>query len=95
MSKEPSIKEPKPRKPPTHGMKWVKLGQGKDPEFNKWYFLFDPTLSDKFYIGMLIGKNVTGTGIVYTWELLGRDESGVEIETKTITHYCEPKPPVD
>lgn len=85
MSKQPQ--ETQTRKPPVHGMKWIKLGNGKDPEFRTEYILFRK--ADKYVTtGKLRSKTEGESAIAYSFH---DDKTG---ETSDLfTHYCEIKPP--
>lgn len=69
------------------GMKWLKLGEAKDPQFGERYFLVDK--DGDFYTGSLNGINQTKAGIEYSFDLPGVDEP-----VTNITHYCVPKSPL-
>lgn len=65
------------------GMKWVKLGEGKDPEFDEPVFLYNKT---NWKVGYLKGITKENTGKVFMF-MVG------DTEYDDFTHYCIPKPP--
>lgn len=85
--------ETKTRKPPVHGMKWLRLGTNKDPEFKTTYLLYrwgkDEALP-YYSTGTLRSKTEGESNIVY----LFHDEKTGEASAD-FTHYCHPKPPAD
>lgn len=90
---ETAISPNKDRKPPTHGMKWIKLGEGKDPEFKTTYILYrwpNDNQLPYYTTGVLKSKTEGETHIAYSFF----DEKVGETN-ETFTHYCHPKPPVD
>lgn len=77
-----SVPAPRTRRRP---MLWQRLGEGKDPEFNKQYFL---TNGEDFYVGQLESIRQTETGKAYGWNIDGEDEPRFGS-----THFCEPQQP--
>jgi hypothetical protein len=83
------------RKPKTSPMKWLKLGEAKDPEFNKMVFLYDSKVPkvEAANIGWLkaieseIGKKV--------YKFCIGDDGDKDIVNSGFTHYAIIKAPVE
>jgi hypothetical protein len=78
--------QPTPTKTRTPSMKWIKLGEGKDPEFEKELFLTD---GKGFYSGSLIKIEQEQAGKKYSFNV-GLDDIGKDVIKTDITHYCVP-----
>jgi hypothetical protein len=70
----------------TPSMKWIKLGSGRDPDFEKDLFLTDGKL---FYCGSLIRIEQVQNGKKYSFDV-GLGSSGEPIIADYLTHYCLP-----
>jgi hypothetical protein len=70
----------------TPSMKWIELGVGKDPEFDKQLFL---TEGKGFYCGVLSKIEQEQTGKKHSFNV-GPDGSGTDVIATFITHYCYP-----
>ena len=81
--------QPTPIKTRTPSMKWIKLGEGKDPEFDQPLFL---TNGDIFYAGLLTKIERTPEGKKYFFSI-GPDGSGEDVITDRLTHYSVPVAP--
>lgn len=68
-------------------MKWIKLGEGKDPEFNKLYFLFSEE-SSGFDLGTLDKIEETEKGKKFIFRC-------GEFDNEHITHYAIPTKPAE
>lgn len=81
--------ETKPRK---QFMKWLKLGEGKDPEFEKIVFLYDEKAKEgeNLNIGCLTSKAVKASGIKYGFITPASQENDEDPEETRFTHYCNP-----
>jgi hypothetical protein len=96
MTTETKLTQPAVINPRNTGMKWQKLGEAKDPEFDKLLFLYDPEQIEYPYTsGYLVSIESTAEGKVYTFEMDGYTETGALVTSKTVTHFAIPKPPVD
>lgn len=72
------------KKPKTTPMRWLKLGEAKDPEFKKSYLLFAKAGSlNEYQVGILAGIKQTETGKQYTWDIQGAEDS-----LSHYTHYA-------
>lgn len=83
------------KKPKTIPMKWLKLGEAKDPEFGKDYFLYadvgNKELSTPdFQVGNLAGIKQVPSGKQFSWNVEGQED-----ERTYFTHYAICKPPVE
>lgn len=90
---KPSVTLPEAtRQPKTVPMKWLKLGEAKDPEFRTEVFLFRPDHENEPYytIGNLREKKETDETMVYGFH---NNMTG-EVETD-FTFYAICKPPVE
>lgn len=83
----------------TTPMRWIKLGEGKDPEYDKDYFLTD---GHDFYKGFLQSTQETSAGKVYNFAVGKKetqDEEGEDaialIVNTDITHYAIPTKPAE
>jgi hypothetical protein len=76
--------QPTPTKTRTPSMKWINLGSGKDPEFDKELFLTD---SKMCYTGFLVKIEQTEQGKAFSFEV-GNDSGGNVIVSTLMTHYC-------
>lgn len=95
MTTETKSTQPAVIKPRNTGMKWQKLGEAKDPEFDKQLFLYDPDEQKEYYTsGYLVSIESKSEGKVYTFEM-GYTDTGALVTSKTVTHFAIPKPPVD
>jgi len=81
--------QPTQTKTRTPSMKWIKLSEGKDPDFDKPLFL---TNGEIFYAGLLTKIERTPDGKKYFFSI-GPDGSGEEVITDRLTHYCYPVSP--
>lgn len=95
MTTEPKSTHPAVINPRNTGMKWQKLGEAKDPEFDKQLFLYDPAQEYPYASGYLISTESTAEWKVYTFEMEGYTDTGALVTSKTVTHFAIPKPPVD
>jgi hypothetical protein len=78
-------------KPRTASMRWIKLGEGKDPDFDKALFLTD---GKGFYRGLLLKiEQVSATEKKYLFNV-GMDGAGEPCIVDYLTHYFEPVMPV-
>lgn len=73
--------EPRTRK---QFMKWIKLGEGKDPEFDQIYFLYGEVPGIDH--GVLISIVQKPSAKEYTF-------CGADGESSKYTHYCLPTEP--
>lgn len=76
-------------------MKWLKLGEDKDPDFGVQYFLFGNNGSkekpkEDFQVGALAEINTVPEGKKYSFFI-----ENVDDQQKHFTHYSIAKPPVD
>lgn len=73
-------------------MKWIKLGQGKDPEFTKSVFLcFKDGDVDEFDSGWLKTIEIEKGEKTYKF-VIGYDD-GKDVIRTDATHYCVPVSP--
>lgn len=77
------------------GMKWLKLGVDKDPEFGVQYFLFGNSGSkekpkDDYQVGALAGINSLPEVKQFSWFIEGQED-----ERKHFTHFAVAKKPVE
>jgi hypothetical protein len=79
----PSSSEPRTR---IVGMKWKKLGEDADPEWDKEVFLFEAP--GTFAIGSLTGIQLTPTGKVFTFV-----NGDATAWTNKFSHYAVPTIP--
>jgi hypothetical protein len=86
--------QPTPTKTRTPSMKWIKLGEGKDPQFMETVFLAgkDGTVDD-FASGWLKKIEIEKGAKVYQF-VIGTDPNGDDLIAKDFTHYCVPVPPI-
>jgi hypothetical protein len=83
--------QPTETKTRTPSMKWVKLGGGKEPEFDTPLFLFDGKM---FFRGVLVKiEQVSGIEKRYSFNV-GMDSAGEPLIIDYATHYCVPVLPV-
>lgn len=84
-----------PSKPKVHGMKWMRLGNDKDPQFKTQLFLCNRQSEkdeDNYYTtGFLKSKTENDDGS-FRYEFTDEQDNAVSSD---FTHYCEIKPPVD
>lgn len=70
----------------TPSMKWLRLGEDKDPEFEKHLFLTD---GNKFHCGVLEKIEQVQVGKKYSFNL-GLYEGATDVIASNMTHYCNP-----
>jgi hypothetical protein len=76
----------------TPSMKWIKLTEGKEPEFDTPLFLTDGKI---FFRGILIKiEQVSGTEKRYSFNV-GLDGAGEPLIIDYATHYCVPVSPTN
>jgi hypothetical protein len=83
--------QPTPTKTRTPSMKWIKLGEGKDPEFDNTLFLTDGSM---VFTGRLVKIEQTEKGKIFSFEV-GNDSDGMEKVVSSMTHYCYPLLPTN
>jgi hypothetical protein len=82
---------PTQTKPRTPSMRWIKLSEGKDPEFDNTLFLTDVSM---VFTGRLVKIEQTEKGKIYSFEV-GNDSDGMEKVVSSMTHFCYPVLPND
>lgn len=70
----------------TPSMKWIKLGTGKEPDFDKPLFLTD---GEDFYCGILTKIEQESQGKKYSFDC-GVSGIGEDIILDSLSHYCLP-----
>jgi hypothetical protein len=83
--------QPTPTKTRTPSMKWIKLGSGKDPEFDNTLVLTDGIM---VFAGRLIKIEQEQTGKKYSFNV-GLDDIAKDMIKTDITHYCVPVLPTN